>query len=98
MDKLLQAYKLSFSKYEEYLMLCRDTGTAGRKRNLDVLRANHEKAQLRKEVEERAKRLRSNKDLFQEFKKAQTAAKKKFQNFKKVCKVVYKKKGAHSGL
>ena len=73
LDKLLNAYKLSFSKYEEYLMLCRDTGTAGRKRNLDVLRTNHEKAQLRKEVEERAKRLRSNKDIFQEFKKVPEA-------------------------
>ena len=30
--------------------------------------------------------------------KAQNVAKKKFQNFKKVCKVVYKKNGAHSGL
>ena len=30
--------------------------------------------------------------------KAQTVAKRKFQNFKKVCKVVYQKKGAHSGL
>jgi len=31
-------------------------------------------------------------------KKAQTVAKKKFQNFKKVCRVVYRKNGAHSGL
>ena len=30
--------------------------------------------------------------------KAQTVAKKKFQNFKRVCKVAYKKNGAHSGL
>ena len=30
--------------------------------------------------------------------KAQSVAKRKFQNFKKVCKVVYQKKGAHSGL
>ncbi len=30
--------------------------------------------------------------------KAQTVAKRKFQNFKKVCKVVYQRKGAHSGL
>ncbi len=30
--------------------------------------------------------------------KAQAVAKRKFQNFKKVCKVVYQRKGAHSGL
>ena len=30
--------------------------------------------------------------------KAQNVAKRKFQNFKKVCKVVYQRKGAHSGL
>ena len=30
--------------------------------------------------------------------KAQTVAKRKFQNFKKVCKAVYQRKGAHSGL
>ncbi len=31
-------------------------------------------------------------------KTAQTVAKNKFANFKKVCKLVYKKKGAASGL
>ena len=30
--------------------------------------------------------------------KAQTVAKRKFQNFKKACKVVYQWEGAHSGL
>ena len=73
LDDLLGAHKLSMDTYEEYLFLCQDTGTVGRKRNLDALRARREKAELQKEVEERVKRLRGNKDLFQEFKEVPEA-------------------------
>ena len=73
LDDLLGAYKLSQGRYEEYLFLCQDTGTVGRKRNLDALRAHRERAELQREVEERAKRMRLDKDLFEEFKEVPEA-------------------------
>ena len=66
LDKLLKAYKLSLATYEHYLFLCRD-GVPYRKRNLDACKQHEEEAELRREVEERTKRLRNNPALYQPF-------------------------------
>ncbi len=72
LDELLQAHKLSLDAYEDYLFKCRD-GVVGRKRNLDAIRARQEKEERQKELQERAKRLRSNPELFQPFKRVPEA-------------------------
>ena len=58
LDKLLRAYKLSLTVYEDYLYCCRD-GVATRKRSLDPPKAKHEEQALKREVEERTKLLRA---------------------------------------
>ena len=72
LDKLLQAYKLTLSVYEEYLYKCRD-GLALRKRNLDLLKAKEEEQTLKRDVEERTKALRSDPSLYQPFKEVPEA-------------------------
>lgn len=67
LDSLLKAHKLSLDRYEEYLFLCRDGVVAG-KRNLDAVRAKEDEWERKKEIQERAKRLRSNLAVFQPFK------------------------------
>ena len=73
LDKLLRAYKLSLSVYEDYLYCCRD-GVATRKRNLDLLKAKHEEQTLKREVENRTKLLRADTSLYQPFKEVPEAA------------------------
>ena len=67
LDKLLKAYKLSLDTYEEYLYLCRD-GIPHRKRNLDAVRARRDELALKREIEERTKRIRNSPALYQPFK------------------------------
>ena len=73
LDRLLRAYKLSLSTYEKYLFLCRD-GVAFRKRSLDLLTARAEEEELKREVQERTKRLRNNPAVYQPFKPVPEAA------------------------
>jgi len=67
LDSLFRAYKLSPDTYEEYLYLCRDN-VVSRKRNLDALRAQTAAVERKREIEERAKSLRSDPAVFQPFK------------------------------
>jgi hypothetical protein len=72
LDKLLRAYKLDLATYDEYIFLARD-GYAYRKRNLDLLSARAEEKQLKEDLKERTKRICSNPDIYQPFKKVPEA-------------------------
>ena len=66
LDNLFQSYKLSLDIYEEYVFLAGD-GVCTRKRNIDAIRAQREGLERKAGIEERAKRLRSNRALYVPF-------------------------------
>ena len=67
LDKLFKAYKLSEDVYEEYVYLARD-GVTFRKRNLDECRERARQLKTEREVTERTKRIRGNREIYQPFK------------------------------
>ena len=66
LDKLFKAYKLSMDVYEEYIFLSRD-GVCYRKRNLDECREKARTLKTEREVAERIKRIRTNRQLYKPF-------------------------------
>ena len=65
-EKLWKAYKLEEGVYKSYLFLCRD-GVVGRKRNFDACNEEKERLAHDAQVAVRAKRIRSNPQLFKPF-------------------------------
>ena len=62
----MKAYKLSLQTYEDYVFLACD-GVCFRKRNIDAIRAKRDEVELKREIEERAKRLRADRSVYQPF-------------------------------
>ena len=71
-QSLWEAYKLDDATYEEYMYLCKD-GLPARQRNLETFTQWREKRELQEKLDQRAKRLRSNPQLFQPFKEVPQA-------------------------
>lgn len=65
-SNLWQGYKLGRERYEEYLYACRD-GVPYRKRLFEMCVEKDDATSQKAEIEERVRRLRSNKDLYQSF-------------------------------
>ena len=66
LDNLLRSYKLSMDVYDEYIHLAMD-GVPFRKRNLEACRERAQELKTASEVEERIKRIRNNRALYQPF-------------------------------